>query len=140
MTHMGRIIGIAVAGIMLLGMTSVAQDPEPPFTWKGKGVASFISKEGPNDVHFDIQIRIDADGTVSGKTSTDDGSADIERLYYGEKVKFELPELTARRLVLVLMINKDSDNPSVVIMNGRTLVDKFCYGELLIRRISADLK
>ena len=140
MTHTGRIIGIAVVAIMLLGITSVAQEPEPPFTWKGKGVAPLISEEGVNEIEFNIEIRIDADGMVSGKTSTYDGSADIERLYYGENVEFELPEFAARKLILVLIINKDSDNPSVVIMNGRALVDKFCYGEILIRRLSKDLQ
>ncbi len=138
MKHIVRAVGLAVVGVMLLGTAGAAQDPEPPLKWKGSGVSSFISKDGTNDISFDIEINIDADGMVSGKAWTEDGNAPIKQLYYGEKVEFEFPELGARKIILVLIIEEDSDEPSVVIMNGRVLVDRFCYGEVLIRRLSTE--
>ena len=105
-----------------------------PLTWKGKGVSSFISRDGTEEIQFNIRIHIDVDGIVEGEAYTDDGSASIAQLYYGEKVSFELPEFDARKLILVLVINEDSDNPSLIIMNGRMLVDRFCYGEIFVKR------
>jgi len=128
---------MTVLGVILLGTIGMAQDPEPPLTWKGKGQATLISEEGTRDIEFDLRIHVGEDGIVSGEVSTEDGNAQLERLYYGEKVKFDFPGLESRRLVLVLSL-RDSDNPSVIIMNGQALADRFGYGELRARRLSAE--
>ena len=137
MKQYARAIGMAVAGIMLLGMVCMAQAPEPPFTWKGEGLASFIGEEGTTDLEFNVKINIDVDGAVTGETSTDEGSSPIKQLYYGEQVGFDFPPIEARRLTLVIMIGDDSDQPGLVIMSGHILVDKFWFGELFFKPFEA---
>lgn len=132
-------IAVAVAVLFAAGLTCLAQDPEPPLTWKGEGVASMISsEEGVRDLNFNVRLHIDAAGMVKGEVYTDEGSASIERFYYGERVTFGSSELVAQRIVIVIMIGKTSDDPTLVIMDGRSLADQFCYGELLVKRYEKD--
>jgi hypothetical protein len=127
---------MAVAGLTLFGMVALAAEPEPPLTWKGKGEATFVSEGGTRDLKFDLTLNVDKDGNVSGETSTEDGSAKIERLYYSESVKAEMPRLESRKMILVLSLK--TDTPTLIIMNGQALSNTFCYGELRAGRMSAE--
>ncbi len=132
-----RIMGLALAAIVLFGMAGMAQDVEPPFTWKGKGVATILSEFGTNDIEFDIKFSIDTEGTVKGKTSNEDGESSIKHLFYAQKKEYEFAGLFSRKAILILLINEDGDNPMLCVLNGRFLLDKFFYGEALITKYEA---
>lgn len=136
MNHSVRTTVMAVAAIMLLGSVCMAQ--EPPLTWKGKGVASFMGEYGVEDLEFEIKLHIDEAGMIKGETKTDDGGAQIERLYYSQKKEYEFGEFSAQEVVFVLLTDSDSDSPMMIILDGRVLVDKFCYGELLLKQYEKD--
>jgi len=132
-------IGAVVLGIGLhLGAgVSFAQDPELPLAWKGDGEATFVGRDGEQEIDFDFEIHIDSEGVVTGHTSTGDGQAQIERFYYGEEVKSEYPALNSRKIVLALSI-RGGDTPLLVLMDGRALGAKMFYGELRLARLNAE--
>jgi len=123
-------------GVILFGGTSFAQEPEVPLTWKGEGEATFISGDGEREIEFDLDFHVDSEGYVKGKTTTDEGGTDLERMYYGDPEEAEYPALDSRKLILVLSI--DADTPILVIMNGQVLDDKYFYGELRLARQNAE--
>jgi hypothetical protein len=126
-------IGAAVAGA-LLGTAGLAQEAEPPFTWKGKGQVSFIAEQGVKDVGFTFELAVDANGGVKGKTTSDDGSSAIKHVFYGERVEHALPGYHSRKAILVLMINEQGSEPLLVVLNGRLLAGRFYTGEALLKR------
>jgi len=63
----------------------MAQDVEPPFTWEGKGSASFISEGGIEDIDFQFELSIDEQGMFEGQTSNEDGTSKIKHVFYTEK-------------------------------------------------------
>ena len=118
-----------------MGMHCMAQDVELPLTWEGKGVVSFISNDGTNEVGFQFELSVDEQGMVSGKTSNEDGTSNIKHLFYTEKRPYDvLPGFFSRKIVLVLMMNEHGDNPMLTVLNGRILSDRFLYGEIMLTR------
>jgi len=122
-----------VAAVMM-GMPCMAQDVEPPFTWEGKGSASFISEGGIEDIDFQFELSIDEQGMFEGQASTEDGTSEIKHVFYTEKKQYEFPGFFSRNLVIVLVINEYGDDPMLAVLNGRILVDKFFYGEEMLAR------
>ncbi len=116
-------------GVILLAGASFAQEPEVPLTWEGEGEVDFISSDGGGEIDFDLEFHVDEEGLVEGSTSTDSGSSELERLYYGDPVDADYPALDSRKLILVLSIDS-ADTPLLVIMDGRLLGDKYFYGEV----------
>ncbi len=132
MTHSTKQLVLAFVAAVMMGMPCMAQDVEPPFTWEGKGTGSFISESGTNEINFQFEMSIDEQGMVDGKTSNEDGTSKIKHVFYTEKKQYDWPGFFTRNIVIVLMLNEDGDNPMLGVLNGRILVDKFLYGEILL--------
>lgn len=113
---------------------SFSQEMSLPVTWEGKGVTTILSDYGTNDIEFDITLTIGEDGTVKGHTSTDDGKGTIKHLFYGEKNEHEIAQLNSQKVILVLMLNENSSDPVLVVMNGKILSNRFFYGEVGLTR------
>jgi len=125
---------LAFVAAVMVGMPCMAQDVEPPFTWEGKGIVSFISQGGIEDIDFQFALSIDEQGMFEGQTSNEDGTSKIKHVFYTEKKQYEFPGFFSRNLVIVLVINEYGDDPLLSVLDGRILVDKFFYGETLLTR------
>ena len=134
MTHSTKQLVLVFIAVVMMGMPSIAQDVEPPFTWEGEGSGSFISQYGTEEADLQFVLSIDEQGMFEGQTSTDDGSAKIQHVFYTEKKEYEFPGFFSRKLVVVMIINEYGDSPMLSILNGRVLVDKFLYGEVMLTR------
>lgn len=125
----GVVLGLAflvVGGWTVIG----AQEVPVPFTWVGKAQASILTDQGVETLDFQVDLGVDAQGVVNGKTFIDEGSIPIEKLYYG-------PENNgARRLVLVVSLY-DDENPTLFILHGRTLQNHFFYGEVFTKKLES---
>lgn len=108
-----------------------AQEVPVPFAWAGKGQASILTDRGVETLDFQLDLSVDAQGVVNGKTFTDEGSIPIEKLYYGPDVN------GARRLVLITVLY-DDENPTLFILHGRALQNRFFYGEVFTKRLEAE--
>jgi predicted O-methyltransferase YrrM len=126
---------LAFVAAVMIGMPCMAQDVEPPFTWEGKGVSSFISEVGRvEEFDFQFEMSIDEQGMVDGKTSSEDGTSKIKHVFYTERKQYDLPGFFARKIVIVLMVDENGDSTMLGILNGRILVDRFFYGEVMFTR------
>ncbi len=134
MTHSAKKLVLAFVAAVMTAMPCMAQEVEPPFTWEGKGVASFISEGGTEEIDFQFELSIDEQGMVDGKTSSEDGASKIKHVFYTERKQYDLPGFFTRNLVIVLMFNEYSDNPMLTVLNGRLLVGRFLYGEMMLTR------
>jgi len=134
MKHSTKAFVLTFLVAVIIGMPCMAQDVEPPFTWEGKGSASFISEGGIEEFDFQFEMSIDEQGMVDGKASNEDGTSKIKHVFYTEKKQYEFPGFFSRNLVIILVINEYGDNPMLSVLNGRILVDKFFYGETLLTR------
>ena len=128
-----KLVLVFVAAVMA-GTPCMAQDVEPPFTWEGEGAASLISEGGIEEINFEFELSVDEQGMVLGKTTNEDGTLEIEHVFYGETKEYELPGFYTRNIVIVFMLDESGSNPMLSILNGRVLVDKFLYGEVLLTR------
>lgn len=126
-----------MAAVALWGMASLAQEVEPPFTWNGKGVATVIAEYGVNDINFQIDLSVDAQGGFKGKTSNEEGESAIKHVFYGERMDYEIPGLFSRKAIVVLLINEGGDNPMLAVLNGRLLAGRLFSGEVLLKRYEA---
>jgi len=124
----------AYLAVALLGSLSFAQELEPPFTWKGKGLVNFVNEQGIKEVNFSLELSVDSNGGIKGKASNEEGSSAIKHVFYGERVEYELPGYYARKAMLVLAINEEGSNPMLLVLNGRLLAGRFYSGEALIKR------
>ncbi|HCO95886.1 MAG TPA: hypothetical protein DIU00_18440 [Phycisphaerales bacterium] len=134
MTHLTKKFVLVFVAAVMMAMPCMAQDVEPPFTWEGEGSGSFISQYGTEEADLQFVLSIDEQGMFEGQTSTDDGSAKIQHVFYTEKKEYEFPGFFSRNLVVVMMINEYGDSPMLSVLNGRVLVDKFLYGEVMLTR------
>ena len=134
MTHTTKKLVLAFVAAAMIGIPCTAQDVEPPFTWEGKGAASFISEGGTREIDFQFELSIDEQGMVDGKTSNEDGSSKIKHVFYTEPKQYDLPGFFARKIVIVLMFDENGDSPMLGVLNGRLLVDRFLYGEIMLTR------
>ncbi len=125
---------LTFVAVVMMGMPCMAQDVELPFTWEGKGSGSFISEGGIEDLTFQFELSIDEQGMFKGQTSSDEGTSKIMHVFYTEKKQYEFPGFFSRNLVIVLMFNEYGDNPMLSVLNGRILLDKLLYGEVMLTR------
>jgi len=138
MKHSTKAFVLIFAAAVTMVMPCLAQDPELPFTWEGKGSLSFISQGGTEDIEFDFELSIDEQGMFTGQASTEDGTSEIKHVFYTEKKQYDYPGFFSRNLVIVLVINEYGDNPLLIVLNGRILMDKFFYGEEMLTRFEED--
>ena len=137
MTHSTKKLILAFVSAVMMGMPCMAQDVEIPFTWEGKGSGSFISEYGTEDADLTFELSVDERGMFEGQTSTEDGAAKIQHVFYTEKKQYDFPGFFSRNLVIVMIINEYGSNPMLSILNGRILVDKFLYGEVMLTMYEA---
>jgi hypothetical protein len=137
MKHLDRKLVLAFIAAVMMGMPCMAQDVEPPFMWEGKGSGSFISEGGTEDINFDFELSIDEQGMFKGQTSNEDGISKIKHVFYTEPRQHDLPGFFSRKLIIVLLINEYGDNPILSVLNGRVLVDRFLYGEVMLTKYEA---
>lgn len=116
---------------------SFSQDVALPLTWKGSGESTFIAEYGTNKIEFDVTINVGEDGAVSGSTSTDDGDGIIKHLFYGEKKEHDVFGLKSQKVILVLMLNENSSDPTLIVLNGTILSDRFFYGDISLAKYEA---
>jgi len=138
MTHSTKKLVLAFVAAVMMGMPCMAQDVEPPFTWEGEGSGSFISEYGIEEADLQFELSIDEQGMFEGQTSTDDGDAQIQHVFYTEAKQYDFLGFFSRNLVIVMMINEYGDNPMLSVLNGRVLLDKFLYGEVMLTRYEED--
>jgi hypothetical protein len=134
MTHLTKKLVLTFVAAVMMGVLCMAQDVEPPFTWEGEGSGSFISEYGTEEADLQFVLSIDEQGMFEGQTSTDDGTAKIQHVFYTEKKQYEFPGFFSRKLVVVMLINEYGSNPMLSVLNGRVLVDRFLYGEVMLTR------
>jgi hypothetical protein len=132
MKHSRKKLVLAFVAAVMLGIPCMAQDVEPPFTWEGKGSGSFISEGGTEDINFQFELSIDEQGMFKGQTSNEDGTSKIKHVFYTEPKQYDFPGFFSRKLVIILLINEYGDNPMLSVLNGRVLVDRFLYGEIML--------
>ncbi len=133
-----KVFVLTFVSAVMMGMPCMAQDAELPFTWEGKGSVSFIGEYGTEDIEFQFELSIDEQGMFAGQTSNEDGISKIKHVFSSEKKQYDYPGFFSRNIVIVLMMNEYGDNPMLSIVNGRILMDKFLYGEVMLTSFEED--
>ncbi|MBD3265731.1 hypothetical protein GF373_03610 [bacterium] len=108
---------------VVLSTAAMAQEPELPLKWEGKGKAAYIQYGYVESLEFTAQINVDTDGWVTGKFFNDEGEAKIQRFYYGQVVN-------GVRDLIVVLLDKESNDPTVIILSGKIHDSHFFYGEI----------
>lgn len=134
MRYSSRTCFLAYCAVLMMGTLGLGQDVEPPFTWAGQGRGSLVSENSIEDFDFQFELSVDGQGLVSGQSRSDNAIAKIKHVFYTEKKEYELPGLFSRNIVIVFLLNEYSDTPLLCILNGRILLDKILYGEMLLAR------
>lgn len=137
MTHTTKKLVLAFVAAVMMGIPCMAQDVEPPFTWEGEGTGSFISEGGIEELDFQLELSVDEQGMVEGQTSSENGIARIKHVFYTDKKQYDFPGFFTRNIVIVFMLNESGDTPMLSVLNGRMLVDRFLYGEVMLTRYEA---
>ena len=137
MRHATQTLVVAFVVAVIMGIPCLAQDVEPPFVWKGEGDAAFISQYGTEQIDFEFEVSVDQQGMFEGQTSNEDGVSKIKHLFYSEKKQYDYPGFFTRNIVIVLLLNEYGNDPMLSILNGRLLMDKFFYGEVMLARYEA---
>ena len=137
MTHSTKKLVLAFVAAVMMGMPCTAQEVEPPFTWKGEGTASFISEGGIQEIDFQFELSVDEQGMVDGKSTNEDGTSKIKHVFYSEPKQYDFPGFFTRNIVIVLMFDEYGGNPMLGVLNGRILMDKFLYGEMMLTGFEA---
>jgi len=138
MRHSTKKLVLACVVAVTMTMPCMSQDAEPPFTWVGKGAGSFISEGGFEELDFQFELSVDEQGVVKGQTSSENGIARIKHVFSTEPKRYDFPGFFTRKIVIVFMVNEDGGTPMLYILNGRVLVDKFLYGEVLLTTYEED--
>ncbi len=137
MAHSFKQTALLWSTLAFAALTCFARELEPPFTWEGDGEAALISENGSREFTFQFTLSVDAQGKVSGASSTDEGSSTIKHVFYSDKQEYGFSGYFTRKIIIVLMMNEESGTPIMSIVNGRILLDKLLYGELLLARYEA---
>ena len=138
MKHSTKVFVLTFVAAVMMAIPCMAQDVELPLRWEGKGNASFIGEYGTNDIEFDFELSIDEQGMFTGQSSNEDGASRIKHVFCTEKKEYDYPGFFSRNIVIVLVINEYGGNPMLSIINGRILMDKFLYGEVLLTGFEED--
>ncbi len=137
MTQSTKTLVLVSVWAVMMAMPCMGQEMQPPFTWEGEGAASFISGQGIQDTDFQFELSVDEQGMVSGQTSNEDGVSRIKHIFYSEPKQYDWPGYFSRKIIIVLLFNEQGDYPMLGVYNGRLLMDKFLYGEILLTRYEA---
>jgi len=132
MTHLTKKLVLAFVAAVMMATPCMAQDVEPPFTWEGEGSGSFISQGGIEELDFQFELSVDEQGMFKGQTSSENGDARIMHVFYADIKQYDFPSFFSRNIVIVFMLNEYGDTPMLSILNGRVLLDRFLYGEVLL--------
>ena len=137
MSFCERIAIGAVVAVALLGTASLslAQEVEPPFTWKGEGQATFISEDGVNEIDFTLEMSVDANGGITGKTVSDEAETAVKHMFFDQRVDHGFRDYYSRKAILVLAINEQGNKPMLIILNGRLLGGRLFTGEVSFKRM-----
>lgn len=119
---------------VVMSIHCMAQDVELPFTWEGKGSGTFISEYGTDEFDFTFELSVDEQGMFKGQATNEDGVSKIQHIFYNEKKEYDFPGFFSRNLVIVFILNEYGSDPMLSVLNGRVLVDKFLYGEVMLTR------
>ena len=136
MRHSTKALVVAFVAAVMMGLPCMAQYVEPPFTWEGKGTASLISEGGINDLDFQFKLSIDEQGMFEGQASNDEGISKIKHVFYADEEHYDFG-IFARKVAIVILIDEYGDNPMLSVLNGRLLVDRFFYGEVMLAAYEA---
>lgn len=119
---------VCSALILMVGISAIgfAQDVELPMKWTGDGSAKYLSRNGIKALSFQTTIKIDSQGEVSGSFSNSEGSMPLVKLYYGE-------EMDGARHIVMVLLNKESDNPFLYLLSARVLKGELVYGEVFVK-------
>lgn len=131
-----RTLVITVIAALIIGVSCLAQSVEPPFAWEGEGKASLISEDGITEIQFDFELSVDEQGVFEGQTSNEDGASRVKHVFYADEEHHEFG-VFSRKVALVLAVNEYGNDPILSILNGRLLVGRFFYGEVLFARYEA---
>lgn len=137
MRHATQTLVVAFVVAVMMEMPCMAQDVEPPFTWEGEAAVSFISETGIEEMDFQFELSVDEQGRVEGQTSNEDGVSKIQHIFYSDTKQYDFPGFFTRNVVIVLLLNEYGNDPMMSILNGRLLMDKFFYGEVMLARYQA---
>lgn len=137
MRSLTRTIVLAFIAAMMMGIPCMAQEAEPPFTWEGKGEASFMSEQGIKDTEFQFELSVDEQGMVSGQAANEEGISKVKHIFYSEPQPHDWPGYFSRRIIIVLIFNENGDYPLLGVYHGRLLLDKLLYGEILLTGYAA---
>ena len=132
MTHSTKKLVLTFVAAAMMGMPCMAQDVEPPFTWEGKGVASLFVGGGIEEMKFKFEMSVDEQGMFKGQASDENGSSKILHVFYTKPKQYDFVGFFTRNIVIVLMANESGDSPMLSVLNGRILVDRFLYGEVML--------
>ena len=136
MKHTSRALVAALIMGVMTAVSCLAQDMEPPFTWEGEGTASLVGEDGISEIEFQFELSIDEQGMFEGQTSNESGTSRIKHVFYADQEQHEFG-VSSRKVTIVVMINEYGDSPVLSILNGRLLVDRFFYGEVMLARYEA---
>jgi hypothetical protein len=131
-----RTLVATVVAVVTIGVSCLAQGVEPPFTWEGKGTATLVGEDGINEIEFQFELSIDEQGMFEGQTSNENGTSRIKHVFYADEEQHEFG-VSSRKVAIVVMINEYGDSPILSILNGRLLIDRFFYGEVMLARYEA---
>ncbi len=119
---------------VLLSLPAVvsAQEVPLPLTWKGDGSAMLVMDEKVVDFSFQASIKVDTDGWVTGEFVNEEGEGvNIERFFYTDSQD-------GIREVVVVLADKTSDNPILILLPGKVVQGKLFYGEVLLKEFEAE--
>jgi hypothetical protein len=114
----------------MISVPCIAQDVEPPFTWKGEGTTSWFNSAGISKDNIKFELSVDEEGMIDGRLHTKGKAKAIKHIFYTEMKKYGF--LHARNLVLVFLRVVENNTPVLSIFNGRIVEDRFIYGEVLL--------
>jgi len=134
MRHPTKKIALLFFVAMVMSIRCMAQDVELPFTWEGKGSGTFISEYGTDEFDFTFELSVDEQGMFKGQATNEDGVSKIQHIFYSEKKEYDFPGFFSRNIVIVFILNEYGSDPMLSVLNGRVLVDKFLYGEVMLTR------
>ncbi|MDP8243130.1 MAG: hypothetical protein P9L94_03540 [Candidatus Hinthialibacter antarcticus] len=114
--------------------SALAQDePQLPLTWEGEGVTWYIEDGEIGKDNFDISFKIDSDGWVTGKATTDEGTAKLQRFYY-------TTQDNGVRMIVIALVSDDEDAPLLFLMKGKVIQGKLFVGEVYAKAYEKDGK
>lgn len=125
------LFGLAVLGLALAAAPALAQQPEPPLTWKGEGKAVALMGEEVESVDLTLSLHINEEGWTTGTVEQPNGRAKLVQFYY------TYPADGVRELIMVF-VSEGSETPLLAVLTGKVLEDTLMYGEVRLKAYDED--